>query len=181
MNIPDGVLPLATGTVLALAALSVVLAPLISSNETVETDTPAKLKTAKTDAEGTAVAALREIEFDKATGKLSDKDYESLRDSYTRDALAELRAADNAAVAASEHVNGPVTDDMVEAAIRRARLMLHDCRVCGPRPESDAVFCSSCGRYLAGNCATCNTPVELVGARFCVGCGEGLGALTANA
>ena len=174
MNMPDGILPLALGTVLALAALSVVLAPLLSTNEPLD-EAPTKPKTKSKGAEGTAVAALREIEFDKATGKLSDKDYESLRASYTREALAELRVADNESVQFA-HSAGPVTDDMLEAAIRRARSTIQDCTVCGPRPEPDAIFCSSCGRYLAGNCRNCGTPVELVGARFCVGCGEGLAA-----
>lgn len=172
MNIPAEALPLAIGTALAILALTVVLAPLLSDKPSAD-DQLNSTKTASTNAEDTAVAALREIEFDKATGKLSDKDYDALRLRYTRDALAELRAADNL-VAASAHGGGPVTDDMVEAAIRRAAKL--DCTVCGPRPEPDAVFCSSCGRFLAVNCSKCATPVELVGARFCTGCGEGLAA-----
>ncbi|MEP6779981.1 MAG: zinc ribbon domain-containing protein, partial [Gemmatimonadaceae bacterium] len=170
MALPEGIIPLATGTVLALAALSVVLSPLLSTDESLD-DLSVKPSPAKKNVEGTAVAALREIEFDKATGKLSDKDYESLRASYTRDALAELRAEDNADVELVS-VNGSVTDDMVEAAIRRAKNSIQDCSVCGPRPELDAIFCSSCGRYLAGNCNNCGTPVELVEARFCIGCGD---------
>jgi hypothetical protein len=171
--LPDGIIPLATGTVLALGALSVVLWPLLSTNDSLD-DLSVKPSVAKKNVEGTAVAALREIEFDKATGKLSDKDYESLRASYTRDALAELRAADNAGIelAAARQV----TDEMVEAAIRRAKNSILDCTVCGPRPEPDAVYCSSCGRYLPGNCKNCGTPVDLVDARFCIGCGEGLAA-----
>lgn len=174
MTLPAEALPLAIGTVLAIVALTVVLSPLMSQDDFAD-EKPAAPKAKDMNAEGTAVAALREIEFDKATGKLSDKDYDQLRLMYTRDALAELRAADNL-VAASAQAGGPVTDDMVEAAIRRAKRERHDCSVCGPRPEPDAVFCSSCGRYLAGNCNKCGTPVELVGARFCTGCGEGLAA-----
>ena len=174
MTLPAEALPLAIGTALAIAALMVVMAPLLSDKRATD-DGPAAPKVKDPNAEGTAVAALREIEFDKATGKLSDKDYDALRLTYTRDALAELRAADNLAANAA-HVGGPVTDDMVEAAIRRAKSLKQDCTVCGPRPEPDAVFCSSCGRYLAGNCGKCGTPVELVGARFCTGCGEGLAA-----
>ena len=173
MALPAEALPLAVGTVLALVALTVVLSPLMSDDKA---EAPVAPKVKDPNAEGTAIAALREIEFDKATGKLSDKDYDSLRATYTRDALAELRAADNLAAVSASNVGGLVTDDMVEAAIRRARHTNHDCTVCGPRPEPDAVFCSSCGRYLAGNCGSCGTPVELVGARFCVGCGEGLAA-----
>ena len=174
MNIPAVALPLAIGTVLAIVALSVVLAPLLSDKDNADDQLNAT-KPTNTNAEGTAIAALREIEFDKATGKLSDKDYDALRMMYTRDALAELRAADNL-VAASVQAGGPVTDDMIEAAIRRAKNAAHDCTVCGPRPEPDGVFCSSCGRHLAGNCGKCGTKVEMVGARFCTGCGEGLAA-----
>lgn len=39
-----------------------------------------------------AIDVLREIEFDRATGKLSDADYLALRTTYTPRALAELRA-----------------------------------------------------------------------------------------
>jgi hypothetical protein len=51
-----------------------------------------------------------------------------------------------------------VTDDEIEAAIRSyraARRAVGTCPVCGPRPESDAVFCSNCGRRLD---ATARTP-----------------------
>ena len=42
-----------------------------------------------------------------------------------------------------------VSDDEVEAAINRARLLQMSCSECGPRPEPDAVYCSSCGAQLA--------------------------------
>src|SRR5882762_6325022 len=38
-----------------------------------------------------ALRALKEIEFDRATGKLSDADYEALKARYTSEALAALR------------------------------------------------------------------------------------------
>src|SRR6266849_1729928 len=40
-----------------------------------------------------AVRALKEIEFDRATGKLSDVDYEALEREYTAAAVAALRGA----------------------------------------------------------------------------------------
>lgn len=46
-----------------------------------------------------------------------------------------------------------VTDDEVEAAIRSYRATHSGggaCLACGPRPEADAVFCSTCGRRLDG-------------------------------
>jgi hypothetical protein len=46
-----------------------------------------------------------------------------------------------------------ITDEAIEAAIKAYRATLGGgggCTVCGPRPEPDAVFCSSCGRRLSG-------------------------------
>src|SRR5881394_2432223 len=38
-----------------------------------------------------ALRALKEIEFDRATGKLSDQDYDALKAKYTGEALAAMR------------------------------------------------------------------------------------------
>ena len=40
---------------------------------------------------GIALAALKEIEFDRETGKLSDTDYEFLKAKYTAEAVEALR------------------------------------------------------------------------------------------
>jgi len=66
--------------------------------------------------------------------------------------------------------------DPVEAAIRRARANQRSCGACGPRPEPDATYCSSCGLYLPGACAKCGTTVNHIGSRFCTGCGDHLAA-----
>jgi hypothetical protein len=180
---PDGLLSLITGTALAIVALCLVLAPLVS-NAAPTVDARARAdndaRVADEEEQVGAVAALREIEFDRATGKLSDADYLDLKQRYTRAALDELRARD----AAPSIVDVPVTsssvplslDDAIEAAIARARESQPKCVVCGPRPETDAIYCSSCGRYLPGNCGRCDAPVDLVGSRFCSNCGEQLAA-----
>ncbi len=196
---PDGAVPLVVGTVLALGALTMVLSPLLSGEAEVRADDAqraakeaARVKMVRTQRSGRddeqldgAVAALREIEFDRETGKLSDSDYAELKTRYTRAALAELRAADARERSAAVVVAGPVAAavlssadaaDPVEAAIQRARANQRSCGDCGPRPEPDATYCSSCGRYLPGACATCGTSVDLVGSRFCSGCGDQLAA-----
>jgi len=125
---------------------------------------------------------LREIEFDRETGKLSESDYADLKQRYTREALAELRAAEQGAGAptagAATATASVVTAglDPVEAAIARARADVRSCGVCGPRPEPDATYCSSCGRYLPEKCGSCGTSIDLVGSRFCSGCGDQLAA-----
>ncbi|WP_396220159.1 zinc ribbon domain-containing protein [Gemmatimonas sp.] len=195
--LPEGAVPLVLGTALALGALTLVLAPLLSGEDEVRADDEkraateaARLKAARVKRAGReeeqldgAVAALREIEFDRETGKLSDSDYAELKTRYTREALAELRAADAreaSAVPAMVVVPAALSladaADPVEAAIRRARENQRSCGVCGPRPEPDATYCSSCGRYLPGACAKCGTHVDLVGSRFCAGCGDQLAA-----
>ena len=46
------------------------------------------------------------------------------------------------------------------------------CATCGPRPESDAMYCSSCGRWLGEPCANCGAELLEAGARFCSACGH---------
>ena len=119
--IATGTLALAAGTTLALGAALVVLGPLWSDDADVALapvppDPPRlALGPAAAAVEGvSAVEALREIEFDRATGKLSDEDYAELKASYTREALAELRAAD-----AGVAITPPVGLDPVEGRARR--------------------------------------------------------------
>jgi hypothetical protein len=93
---------------------------------------------------GAALAALKEIDFDRETGKLSDGDYEFLKAKYTTLALEALRAE-------SRDVTPDTIEAMVAARVRSLRSAGSApavCSNCGPRPEPDAVFCSSCGNRL---------------------------------
>ena len=122
---------------------------------------------------GVALTALKEIEFDRETGKLSDADYELLKQKYTAVALEALRAEERAA--------GPTdVEAMIAARVRSLRAApagAPSCGTCGPRPEADAVFCSSCGRRLqaGGACERCGAPLA-PDSRFCEGCGTRVAA-----
>ncbi len=171
MAMPDGWIPLAVGTGLVLGGMSLVLWPLLNDGSPEElTPAPSRRRggTQEEAADG-AVAALREIEFDRATGKLSDVDYAELKSRYTRAALAELRAAEGATAPAAAG-----NESAVDVAIRRAKANQKSCVTCGPRTEPDAIYCSECGTYLPGACNRCGAAVEVAGSRFCVGCGEEL-------
>jgi Double zinc ribbon len=126
---------------------------------------------------GVALAALKEIEFDRETGKLSDEDYRFLKEKYTDQALEALRAEE-----------GTKAPDDVEALIaHRVRALrsaaasappgARECVTCGPRPEPDAVFCSTCGSRLpaAATCGHCGAALG-VDSRFCEGCGSRVAA-----
>lgn len=173
-------MPLVVGTGLALGGLMLVLWPLMGDQSGLARDTEREAKRAARRAQSPpeeasdgAVAALREIEFDRATGKLSDLDYAELKTRYTSAALAELRAQVPAATIATGDVSSL---SAVENAIRRAKANQRSCAVCGPRTEADATYCSSCGSYLPGACKRCGAQVELEGSRFCSSCGEQLAA-----
>ncbi|MGH7632755.1 MAG: hypothetical protein ACRENC_03430, partial [Gemmatimonadaceae bacterium] len=83
---------LLVGAALALAALAFVLYPLFR-DAPLAPPAPPRAQV-KESASARAVAALREIEFDRETGKLSDSDYAALKAAYTGEALAALRVED---------------------------------------------------------------------------------------
>ena len=106
---------LLVGTALAVASLCYVLFPLFRADIAILPQ-PGPHAGKR---QSPAIEALRDLEFDRETGKVSDADYAALKARYTEQAIAVMRAGDT-----------PV------------------CERCGPRPERDAEFCSKCGAVL---------------------------------
>jgi hypothetical protein len=71
---------------------------------------------------------------------------------------------------------GPEALDIAEAAVLRYRSIRRECDTCGPRPEPDPAFCSTCGKYLKGACAHCGAVVDAPASKFCAHCGNTLAA-----
>ena len=167
---------LLVGSGLAVAALLYVLLPLVRGAGV----TDAAFVVEPSDAEPVARSnsISRSASIPPATGKLSDEDYAALRARYAPLALAELRAREGAGSAAVAGTPSVATDsaDPVETMIARARARASTCATCGPRPESDALFCSDCGCTLLASCLRCGAAVEAPQARFCTGCGAALAA-----
>lgn len=172
---------------LALGVLWLVLQPLLRPGPG-KTDPFEPLDPEETP-KGVALAALKEIEFDRETGKLSDVDYEFLRSRYTAAAVEALR---------DERVSG--TNDieaLIDGRVRSLRsaaaspsldrpvsLPPHpdstsprSCEKCGPRPEPDAVYCSACGLRvgLHSVCDRCRAGLSL-GSKYCEICGREVAA-----
>ncbi|MES2125105.1 MAG: zinc ribbon domain-containing protein [Gemmatimonadota bacterium] len=122
---------LAAGVV-GVALLWLVLQPLVLPGVVVAS--PAELPDPEETPRGQALLALKEIEFDRATGKLSDEDYAALHTRYTASALAALAAA-------------PGAEDRVEAMIAEHAAQLDGpsfCSACGTRLPAGARFCPQC-------------------------------------
>src|SRR3989449_9724855 len=141
-------LELILGVLLAAGATYYVLIPILrppqeSANRVAaddEGDDPADDMRPQT----VALRALKEIEFDRATGKLSDADYDQLKAKYTQEALAAMRGEPRLTPGASP-------------GITKARPVV-SCPEHGARSEKDAIFCSACGRRLGtaqAYCARC--------------------------
>ena len=106
------------GAIMAILVAAVIFAPLIEGRWR-----EGKGGTSAADRKETAIAALRELEFEYQTGKVSDEDYALLRARYAREALA---ARDD-------------LGEMVESG---------SCPACGAFPREGAKFCSGCGGTL---------------------------------
>lgn len=161
---------LLVGTLLAVLGLVYVLFPLMRGAS-------AAMPVPEADAtpESSAIEALREIEFDQATGKLSPEDYATLKSKYTALALTELRVREGGASVGEAAAPNDI-EDAAERMIARAKQRGTSCANCGPRPEPDALYCSDCGRHLGKACLSCGAPVDSDTARFCVECGAALAA-----
>ncbi len=131
-----------------LAALAMVVEPLLRLRE----PSPALFDPVQPEVTqtGAALAALKEIEFDRATGKLSEADYQSLIAAYTSRALEALRG---------ETDRQPAPDN-IDALV-----------------ALDAVFCSTCAAALGGGtpCDRCGAAIP-PGGRFCKHCGSRVAA-----
>jgi len=171
------VLELVAGILLAAGAVYFVLRPIFRPEPTGDgnrdTGTVDEGEDPEDDLSPRAVAlrALKEIEFDRATGKLSDADYDTLKTKYTTEALAALRLEQpGSEKREARNVAAP--------PFPVSRVPFPVCPTHGPRPEADAVFCSDCGRRLAtapGYCARCGTALER-DAHYCHSCGTRVAA-----
>jgi len=89
--------------------------------------------------------ALRDVEYDYATGKLGDEDYQTLKRELAAEALAALSAAE----AESASLGASVPQLEAEIARLRGGLTLGTtCAVCGSDNRPDSRFCAYCGVAL---------------------------------
>ena len=177
-------LELITGAIVATVALGAVLEPLLRDQRALRrvAVTPIDDEEDALDLEETgsakirALLALREIEFDRATGKLSDADYTLLKQKYSQSALEAIkqeRANENPASSSEQE------PDDAEALITKAKAQRQSsCPTCQSGLEPGSMFCSNCGRSLTvadalPRCWVCGAE-HVVDTKFCGECGTEL-------
>ena len=126
--------------ILGILLAAVLLAPLLegSRDERAEGDAERRL--------ADALEALREIEFEHETGKLSDEDYRVLRAEHAHEAIAarDAGAGASSSDAAARDTRRPEVDAASQVAHPAER-----CRICEAPLRSGARFCSRCGTAVA--------------------------------
>lgn len=101
------------------------------------------------------VAALRELDFDHATGKIAEEDYSAQRAALVAQGVALLKQLDEI----SNQSPAQSLDDELEAAIHAARAKISKgatisrseplrCPQCSQPHQTDDRFCSNCGAAL---------------------------------
>ena len=89
-----------------------------------------------------SLLALRDVEYDFATGKLDESDYKELKGEISLEALAALRE---------------VEAEGLEAEIAAVRVGLHEgttCQTCGHVNPDGSRFCANCGAQLTAAAET---------------------------
>ncbi len=125
-----------------------------------------------------AVQGLRELEFDREMGKLSDADYESMHKALEERALTAMasvenfrlqtgKAANRKKPSAAPSTQAPLRTDAVPAPVAHAEPPQPP--QSAPSPPRKIRFCSQCGTRAAA------------GSKFCAQCGLAIAPLSAAA
>ncbi len=138
---------LIAGTMLALLAVALVLEPIVrpaAGAAILRPDSDDEDISPEQRRRDRALAALKEIEFDQATGKLSDADYGRMYARYAAEAVVALKEAEGRA-------GGRAGGSAAAAAARPADRpsARRFCEECGSQLEGSGKFCVECGARVA--------------------------------
>ena len=133
------VLELVASALLGLVVLGLLLGPLFGAGDRAASGWLEPLDPEETK-RGIALIALKEIDFDRATGKLSDADYATLKSRYTTEALAAMREDD---------ASGPdAVEALIAERVKGIAAGQRYCTACGKALENGVRFCTECGEAV---------------------------------
>lgn len=101
-----------------------------------------------------AYLAIKELDFDYETGKLSQEDYRQLRDRYKGEAITTLKMIDDLQQKKEKEIEDQIEREILK--IREVKMVATTkeekdkltCNRCGAEYEEGDRFCSSCGVRL---------------------------------
>ncbi len=151
------------GLLLAAAVALAVLEPILSGRRAAR-DRPGDEHDEGAARRRVALTALRDLEYDRATGKIDRADYESLKIELGREALRHLEGSEGDADARAEgRPEAERASRDLEEEIARARRAIRggfECPHCDAVDRIGARYCSRCGRALTGAGAGGTAPPE---------------------
>ena len=134
------------GAVLLVAAVVLfVLQPMLSGQRASlhrELDEPTEAEARRR----VTLLALRDVEYDFATGKLDETDYRALKRELAAEALDALEVADAEAAAGPAGASPDLEEEI--ARLRGGLRSGTTCSACGSGNEAGSAFCSYCGAPL---------------------------------
>jgi len=86
--------------------------------------------------------AIKDLEFDHKTGKLSDEDYAELREKFEQQAAAILKEIDDL-----QSGKRAASSKKSKTAVK-AETKVRFCSACGQKVEPGAKFCPACGERV---------------------------------
>lgn len=136
-------------------------------------------------------AAIKDLEFDRAMGKLSEADFKAMRAKYEAKAVTILQELDEQVAArrsSRKRSRGPDAAEVIERQVQQLRARpakdpsdgqgseTVNCPRCGAAHGPGDAFCGKCGEPLRGaRCPNCGMRAA-VGDRFCANCGAQVGS-----
>jgi hypothetical protein len=142
-----GIGTLIIGFALLIVVVLLIALPLLDQRRpAVEPPSPREALEAERE---TTVRAIRELDFDYRTAKLSEQDYKTLRAAQVQRGAHILRELDALKGSDAAVDGGEDVDAQIEAQVAALRKGAPACPSCGKPISAGARFCPHCGHALA--------------------------------
>ena len=135
-----------TAALVAIAALRA-LGPLVSPQDDRTVMVGHRTRAALEREKHLTLRSIKELEFDRAMGKVSDSDWHEMSTRLRARAAGLMRQLD-AGSGYREQIERDLEKRLGEAPAAAAEARGHFCTQCGTKNEADARFCKNCGQKL---------------------------------